>query len=164
MTTKTWSLRRVDTLKIGSLKNLRHVFIYLAGTFSNVRFWNESIVQVFCCFYIHNINSFHLTKLKEFANILPNNVRSAQKIIGNISDTFIKYASCPNCNSIYHLETCIIKQPDNTFKSRKCSFIPFPNHPHLFQRSHCDTVLMKNVPLPMELSVYIQGKYFVIKL
>ncbi len=110
---------------------------------------SDSGMRVLYKFFVAFISTisivFHLTKLKELANILPNNVRSAQKIIGNTADTFIKYASCPNCNSIYHLETCIIKQPGNTFKSRKCSFIPFPNHPHLSQRSHCDTVLMKNV-------------------
>ena len=51
---------------------------------------------------------FHLKKLKELANTLPNNLRNAQKIIGNTSDTFMKYASCPKCNCIYLADTCKI--------------------------------------------------------
>ncbi len=66
---------------------------------------SDSGMRVLYKFFVAFISTisivFHLTKLKELANILPNNVKSAQKIIGNTADTFIKYASCPNCNSIY---------------------------------------------------------------
>ncbi len=73
---------------------------------------SDSGMRVLYKFFVAFISTisivFHLTKLKELANILPNNVRSAQKIIGNTADTFIKYASCPNCNSIKVLPGCLI--------------------------------------------------------
>lgn len=83
--------------------------------------------------------------LNEFINLLPRNVVAAKKFIGHISDTFSKYASCPECHSIYALETCKIVQPNKMVSSRNCSYIKFRNHPHANMRKRCDTMLMKKI-------------------
>lgn len=90
-------------------------------------------------------SGLNISTLNDFIQLLPRNVAAAKKFIGHVSDKFSKYASCPECHSIYALDTCKIVQPDKTLSSRKCSYVEFPNHPHTSRRKRCDTPLMKKV-------------------
>ena len=86
----------------------------------------------------------HIETLNSFVLLLPRSIAAAKKFIGYVSDTFSKYASCPECHSIYPLDTCRIIESNKTV-SRKCSYIRFPNHRQAALRQRCDTQLMKNV-------------------
>ena len=89
-----------------------------------------------------------IESLKTFSKYLPVTVRAARKFLGRNKDSFTKYACCPKCSSLYPLEKCIIKLPNNATTSLKCTFIRHPNHPHKRFRQPCGTVLMKSVQTP----------------
>ena len=69
----------------------------------------------------------------------------ARSVAGNPKSKFERLVCCPNCRSIYHRQECIIKLPDGSLESKRCSFVRFPNHLQVHHRKSCDTVLMKKV-------------------
>ena len=91
------------------------------------------------------ISAFGLNPLKEFVSQLPRTVNTARGYLGNNSDSFTKYFSCPKYHSVYVLGSCKIVQPDKSVISRRCCYIKFPNHPHQAHRQPCGTLLMKKL-------------------
>lgn len=91
---------------------------------------------------------FNIPSLKTFVENLPKTTIAAKKLVGRDKDPFAKYASCPECDSIYPLESCKIIQSDKTVSSRKCSFVKYPNHPLATQRQPCNAQLLKRVRSP----------------
>ena len=91
------------------------------------------------------VSGFGVNNMNYFMDLFPRNVVAARKFIGQTSDTFSKYVSCPACHSIYTLDSCKIELPDKSVCSRKCSYIRFPNHPHLSKRLPCNVQLIKTV-------------------
>lgn len=91
------------------------------------------------------VSSFGIKCLDNFVQLWPRNVSSARRFIGHVTDIFSKFAICPYCDSIYPLESCKIKLPDQSMGSRKCSFVQFPQHPRTCQRSPCNIQLLKQV-------------------
>lgn len=63
-------------------------------------------------------------------------------ILGELKE-FKRYVVCRKCHSVYELDQC--KNTNNT--SRKCQYVPYPNHPHERMRKSCDTLLLKTVEL-----------------
>ena len=53
------------------------------------------------------------------------------------------YVVCPKCYTLYKLEECIIRQRNGTDESAKCSFVQYPNHPHVSRRERCNAILNK---------------------
>ena len=105
-----------------------------------------NVLLLFIAMFVSLVaSSFGITSLDDFIKLLPSSVTAAKKFIGHISDNFEKYATCPQCHSIYPLDSCKIILPDKTTCSRKCSYIKYPQHPHISQRSPCGTLLMKKV-------------------
>lgn len=82
------------------------------------------------------VSSLHINSHNNFMKLLPRNTTAAI-IIGHVTDTFTKYASCPKCHSVYSLDTCKVVLPDKSVCSRLCSYIAFPHHPHAQQRRPC---------------------------
>ena len=79
------------------------------------------------------------TLLLELARAFPKTLygaRSAYKL-----NDIIEYTVCPKCNSIYAPSECILSSGE----SKRCTFIEFPNHPHLTRRRACNEILMKRV-------------------
>ena len=72
-------------------------------------------------------------------------MRAAHSVVGNSKCKFERFVCCPNCRSIYSLQDCIIKHPNGSLESKKCSFVGFPNHPQVQHCKPCEAVLMKNV-------------------
>ena len=52
---------------------------------------------------------------------------------------------CPKCYSIYSLDSCKITLPDKTLNSKQCSYVKFPNHPHIHYHKDCDTLLLNKL-------------------
>ena len=75
--------------------------------------------------------------IKQIASSFPKSLYSLRKQI-EVKGTFKKYCVCPACDSIYPLDE------DNQV-NRKCTFVPFPNHPQASFRSECGADLMKSI-------------------
>lgn len=82
------------------------------------------------------LSSVNIPSVQEFISMLP---KAAKKLIGEVSDPFLKFVSCPNCHTLYSVHLCKIVNPDKTVSSRLCSHVRFPNHPHRHQRLPCNT-------------------------
>lgn len=77
-------------------------------------------------------------------DLLPRNVYFLQKLFR--SDTHIKmYVVCPKCHSLYSHKDSTFTHRNGTTESARCSYIQFPDHPHLSRRVKCDALLMKKV-------------------
>ncbi len=55
---------------------------------------------------------------------------------------FHRFVVCRKCDSVYNYEDC--KERNS---SKRCSFVSFPNHPHLRMRTNCNSLLLKTVEL-----------------
>ena len=78
---------------------------------------------------------------RAIAQALPSSLYKMQLFSENVKQ-FYRYVVCPKCESVYPIEECTERN-----KSKKCSFIPFPNHPHSRMRQSCNVILLKTVEL-----------------
>lgn len=85
-----------------------------------------------------------LASLKDFAKKLPKNVAGARTLLGKNTDKFDKYACCPSCSAILPIDQCKVRTTDG-FESMTCPYIRFPNHPQIWRRKTCSTILLKKV-------------------
>jgi len=83
--------------------------------------------------------------LISFAKIIPETLYMIEKKLGLQKDSFIKYAVCPKCKTLYNFEKCIRQKPNGETVSAKCSHVEFPRHPRQTGRRPCGTVLMKTM-------------------
>ena len=70
--------------------------------------------------------------------MIPKNVYFLKKETG-----LCTYVVCPKCYTLYNVEHCIIRQTNGTVESAKCTFVHYPNHPHISRRGKCNALLMK---------------------
>ena len=90
----------------------------------------------------------HVPILLVIQQAFPSNVSAARKYISSSRDKFTKYINCKFCHSIYQEDTCIVGI------NKKCSYIRFPNHPHINKRKECGAFLMKKVKTSTGSTVY----------
>jgi len=57
---------------------------------------------------------------------------------------FVKFVVCQTCHQTYYTDQCV-NQVGGQQKSKSCSNIQFPNHPHLRKRQPCGSLLLKTV-------------------
>ena len=122
--------------------------MFLFSWQSLFRVSNTAMAVLFSFFAVvlHLVLKLTLSKkLKSFAESLPRSIAAAKKLIGCSTDFFIKYASCPACDSIYPIEMCKVVLHDKSVRSLRCSYVRFPNHPQARMRAPCNTDLMKTV-------------------
>ena len=84
-----------------------------------------------------------INSLRELASQLPKSVSAGRKIIGTNADIFTKFVCCRACTSIYPIDECKSKLPDGQWVSKRCNYVRFPNHPQLWRRKACNTLLLK---------------------
>ena len=132
--------------KVLRITQLYLMFLFTWQGFFRVSDVGMNIALTFIATFLRLlISAFGLNPLKEFVSQLPRTVNTARGYLGNNSDSFTKYASCPKCHSVYVLGSCKIVQPDKSVISRRCCYIKFPNHPHQAYRQPCGTLLMKKL-------------------
>ena len=119
------------------------MFLFMWQTLFRVSDTGMNILLLFFAKFFSLITV--VANIKGFLDQLPQTIISARKLIGNVKDKFVKYASCPKCHSIYPLHSCSIVASDRTRHSKHCSHIEYRNHPHAARRRPCDTPLMKVV-------------------
>ena len=104
-----------------------------------------NILLLFLAKFLSLVGAVTKLNINGFIDQLPQTITTARKLIGNVVDNFSRYASCPKCHSIYPLHTCSITSSDRTKRSRHCSHVEYPDHPHATRRRPCNTPLMKVV-------------------
>jgi len=59
---------------------------------------------------------------------------------------FTKYVLCPKCNQLYKYDDCKENERE-VIRSRTCSYVEFPYHPHLSRREPCGFPLLKTIEI-----------------
>ena len=76
---------------------------------------------------------------------VPSSTDGALKFLGlNKDSSFITYVVCPNCDSIYSFDDCVISR-GMTIESKCCKHIAYPNHPQASRRKECGSLLLRKV-------------------
>lgn len=83
--------------------------------------------------------------LLNFAKIIPGTLYMIEKNLGLQKDSFIKYAVCPKCKTLYDFDKCIRRKPNGETVSAKCSHVDSPRHPQKTGGQICGTVFMKTM-------------------
>ena len=86
--------------------------------------------------------STYSAELLQLLELIPKNVYFLKKMCSSEKGLHT-YVVCPKCYTLYNLEECIIRQRNCTVESAKCSFVQYPNHPHVSCREKCNAILMK---------------------
>ena len=68
--------------------------------------------------------------LINFAKIIPETLYMIRKNLGLQKDSFIKYAVCLKCKTLYNFDECVCQRPNGEVVSAKCSHVSYPRHPH----------------------------------
>ena len=101
-------------------------------------------MQQFLCLLSDIVNS---EKLRNSVNIIPSTYKSLLNLVGIDSrSSIISYVVCPECDSIYDYDSCIVYK-DGQKVSKRCQYVAFPNHTQRSQRLPCGALLMKEVKL-----------------
>ena len=79
-------------------------------------------------------------KVVRFAEMLPQDIKSARICVSANRDNFTKYVCCPKCFSTYPWD----KTPTD---SLCCNFVRFPTHPQKQHRKPCGKKMYKEVKL-----------------
>lgn len=84
--------------------------------------------------------------LINFAKTIPETLYMIQKNLGLQKDSFIKYAICPKCKTLYSFDESVRRRPKNgEVVSAKCSHVSYLRHPHQTRRRPCGSILMKTM-------------------
>lgn len=83
--------------------------------------------------------------MSSIIDCLPNTVGKCRALLGINESSFCTYMCCRKCDSLYDFQDCINKSFNGKVTSRKCPHVEFPNHPRMFFRKPCDTLLLKEV-------------------
>lgn len=127
------------------LLQLYTFFLFMFQTLFRLSDTALNVLISFFAMFLKTLSQSFMAIPQSFLAKLPLNLRAARSIAGNTKSQFQRFVCCPSCRSIYPWQECIIKLPDGSLESKRCSFIRFPNHPQIQHRKSCDVVLMKKV-------------------
>lgn len=69
----------------------------------------------------------------------------AYRYLGIERDTFVKYALCPKCLSLYDYDHMLKANPDGSVRVKRCTYVEFPDHPQRNRRLSCSSPLVRVV-------------------
>ena len=72
----------------------------------------------------------HAEVLINFAKIIPETLYRIGKNLGLQKDSFIKYAVCLKCKTLYKFDECVRQRPNGEVVSAKCSHVSYPRYPY----------------------------------
>jgi len=81
--------------------------------------------------------------VKKIAQQLPPTLHIMKKKLG-LPNKFMKYTVCRKCLSIYSYKECLNRVSPTT-SSKRCTYVPYPEHPHPRKRQPCNAALLKPV-------------------
>lgn len=119
------------------------IFLQFAHNISNAAI--SSFLRFFK-FFIRTLGiAFQCESLVHAADQIPVSLDRVHNVLGVNANTFEKYVVCPKCHSVYDYDDCVIRRSYGGSISKLCQHIAYPNHPQLFRRTPCDTLLLKTV-------------------
>ena len=129
---------------------LRLLFVFLLMWQYNFHISDSGIAVLIV--FLHNflrlLSSLSRSQfVSHMAAACPTSLYSARNILRLHDKTFIKYAVCPKCNSIYDTEQCIGKTASGSECSKYCWYVPFPIHPRRKLRMECGAQLLDSMHL-----------------
>ena len=100
------------------------------------------------CVFIHFFSSHHPECFQYFEQF-PQSLEKARKLVNpKYSIKFVRYVVCRKCHKIYHFHECgEYLESERLKRSKVCSFVAYPHHPHKAKRSQCGFLLLKTVEL-----------------
>ena len=82
--------------------------------------------------------------LTELSSKFPKSLYSIRKHFQISNGDITEYVVCQKCCTLYSLDDCIVTRQGRA-ESKLCSYVEFPNHPHMSKRNKCGMVLMKQI-------------------
>ena len=79
--------------------------------------------------------------LVKLAQAFPRTIHDARAAYRETN--FVEYIVCPKYDCLYTINDCVL----STGESKRCSFIQYPNYPHLSRRCACNETLMKRIQI-----------------
>lgn len=104
----------------------------------------EILLKFFHAFF--SVLSERIPWMVLFGASFPSSLYMLKKYFGLHKDYFQKFVVCPKCNSLYNYDSAY-ETVGGRRRSRKCSFVEFPNHRHRAHQKSCNEVLLKEVKL-----------------
>ena len=136
---------QLDSVSMQSQALSRWVLLFLMFVRTTYKLSN-TVISVLLRFFL-----VFLTVLGQFSTVasgiahsLPSSLYMAHKRGNELK--FRKYVVCRKCHNIYYMAQCL-EGHGSTQISKRCSFQPFPLHPHRSMQSTCGTLLLKTVEL-----------------
>ena len=83
--------------------------------------------------------------MTQIAAACPTSLHNTRKILGFHGNQFQQFVVCPKCNSVYEFDQCIGQTARGQKYSKRCWYVPFPNHTRRQQRTECGTPLLNTV-------------------
>ena len=126
---------------------LRALLLFLLLCQSAFKIADRAIIILLKFFkiFLTSIGKILQAEALNFPKIIPETLYMIEKNLGLQKDSFIKYAVCLKCKTLYNFDKCIRHKPNGETVSAKCSHVDFPHHPRLTGRRPCGTVLMKTM-------------------
>ena len=104
----------------------------------------EILLKFFHAFF--SVLSERIPWIVLFGASFPSSLYMLKKYFGLHKDCFQKFVVCPKCNSLYNYDSAY-ETVGGRRRSRKCSFVEFPNHRHRAHQKSCNEVLLREVKL-----------------
>ena len=82
--------------------------------------------------------------LLQIAQALPKTMHTIRR--ASKKDDYVEYVVCSKCSSLYRLSECISDNHGQQ-ESKRCTYVEFPDHPHLYRRDPCNEILLKRVKI-----------------
>ena len=84
------------------------------------------------------------SKLQEedIAQRFPDTLEKFDRFLGINGQNFTRFVVCPECFSLYSYDDCWCLIEGERF-SKKCPYVPYPNHTQRFRRGRCGATLLK---------------------
>ena len=98
--------------------------------------------------------------MKQMAAACPTSLHNTRKILEFYVDEFQQFVVCPKCNSVYEFHQCIGETARGQKYSKKCWYVPFPNHTRRDQRVECGVPLLNMVQLRSGATIFRPTKVF----
>lgn len=86
--------------------------------------------------------------LSNISKSLPKTIYLAKKITLMVTNKkYLRYIVCPTCHTLYEPTSSKMTSTDSNGieMSSLCTYIKYPNHPHVLRRQPCNTPLMKKI-------------------
>lgn len=134
-----------ESINKNILINWLLLFICYWWTYCNIADHGiEILLKFFHAFF--SVLSEWIPLIVLFGASFPSSLYMLKKYFGLHKDCFQKFVVCPKCNSLYNYDSAY-ETVGGRRRSRKCSFVEFPNHRHRAHQKSCNEVLLKEVKL-----------------